>query len=476
MAQEVILPKQGQSVETCLILGWKKQVGDPVQEGETLVEVETDKAAFEIPAPASGTLLAIYHKAGEDVPVLSALALIGQPGEAAGERPAAPAAAAPAAAPAAAIPSAGPAPAPSAPAPAPSAAQAPSAGQVASADQAPRGRMSISPRARRLAHAAGLSQTELAGALPQGRGSGPGGRVLESDVRRLMESRPARPAAVAAAASAAGIGASGSAVGGAAVGPASRVPVGPAPAGAVPAGTAAYPGPVSELPLKGIRKIIAERMLVSTSGSAQYTLHAWANAEMLTAYRKRLKDSPEELGLRSITIGDLVNFAAVRVMGRHPEANSHLVDGKILQFQQVHLGFAVDTPRGLMVPVIRNAGLLSLKQLSAEAARLRQACLDGRAAPEELAGGTFTVTNLGSLGVEHFTPVLNPPQTAILGVGAIALRPVEARGDEQGPVVFKRHIALSLTANHQVLDGAPAARILSELCTAVENIGLMLAG
>ncbi len=198
---------------------------------------------------------------------------------------------------------------------------------------------------------------------------------------------------------------------------------------------------------------------------------------MLTAYRNRLKDSPEELGLRSITIGDLVNFAAVRVMGRHPEANSHLVDGKILQFQQVHLGFAVDTPRGLMVPVIRNAGLLSLKQLSAEAARLRQACLDGRATVEELSGGTFTVTNLGSLGVEHFTPVLNPPQTAILGVGAIALRPIEAQEDrENRPVTFKRHIALSLTANHQALDGAPAARILSEICAAVENIGLILAG
>jgi pyruvate dehydrogenase E2 component (dihydrolipoamide acetyltransferase) len=154
-----------------------------------------------------------------------------------------------------------------------------------------------------------------------------------------------------------------------------------------------------------------------------------------------------------------------------------LIDGRILQFQQVHLGFAVDTPRGLMVPVIRNAGLLSLKQLSAEASRLRQACLDGRATVEELAGGTFTVTNLGSLGVEHFTPVLNPPQTAILGVGAIALRPVEAQEDmESRPVVFKRHIALSLTANHQVLDGAPAARILSELCTAIENIGLTLAG
>jgi len=442
MAAEVILPKQGQSVETCLILSWKKKVGEPVQEGETLVEVETDKAAFEIPATASGTLLAIYHQAGEDVPVLSPLALIGQAGEAVPEAPGRPAPEAPTAG--GGIP---PAAVSSAPEPEPRS----------------EGRLPISPRARRLAQAAGLSPADLAGALPQGRGSGPGGRILESDVRRLMESRPARPAVAAPSRPAPAR-------------PAAAVAAAVAGAPAAPR-AAEFPGPVSEIPVKGVRKIIAERMLASITGSAQYTLHAWADAEMLVSYRNRLKESPEELGLTSITIGDLVNFAAVRVLARHPEANCHFLDGKILQFQRVHLAFAVDTPRGLLVPVIRNAGLLSLKQLSAEASRLRQACLDGRASPEELAGGTFTVTNLGSLGVEHFTPVLNPPQVAILGVGGIALRPVEAREDkEHCPVVFKRHLALSLTANHQALDGAPAARVLSEICAAVENIGLTLAG
>jgi pyruvate dehydrogenase E2 component (dihydrolipoamide acetyltransferase) len=435
MAYEVILPKQGQSVETCLILSWKKKVGEEVQEGEVLVEVETDKAAFEIPAPVSGTMLKILHREGEDVPVLSALALIGQAGEAVGE---------PAAAPAAPV-----AASPSAPeAPAALAAPRPTVSQAVAATSRPAGRPAISPRARRLAERSGVSAAEAAAVLPERKGSGPGGRILERDVRRALEARgAARPA--------------------------------PAAAGVTSAirGAAGFPGPTTEVPVKGVRKIIAERMLASMTGTAQYTLHAWAEAEMLSAYRSRLKDSPEELGLRSITIGDLVNLAVARLLARRPEANSHFVDGRILQFQRVHLAFAVDTPRGLLVPVIRNADLLSLKQLSGEAARLRQACLEARATPEELTGGTFTVTNLGSLGIDHFTPVLNPPQVAILGVGGIALRPVAAKeGAEQGPVAFRRHIALSLTANHQVLDGAPAARILAELCTAIENLGLTLAG
>jgi pyruvate dehydrogenase E2 component (dihydrolipoamide acetyltransferase) len=460
MAQEVILPKQGQSVETCLILSWKKKVGEQVREGEVLVEVETDKAAFEIPSPADGTLLKILHQEGEDVPVLSALAVIGKEGEVVGEMPAAPGAVAhtaPVEAPAAARPGMGPAPVPAA--------------SVRSSARVP-----ISPRARRLAERLGVNAAEAAAALPDRKGSGPGGRILEKDVRRIMEARAARPADVAGAAPA---GAAAGTVGGAAA-PAAASPrdtAGPAPAGAAVRGAADYPGPVTEVPVKGVRKIIAERMLASLTSTAQYTLHAYAEAEMLMAYRLRLKESPEELGLRSITIGDLVNFAAARLLARHPEANSHFVDGRILQFQRVHLGFAVDTPRGLLVPVIRNADSLSLKQLSAEAFRLRQACLDGRAAPEELTGGTFTVTNLGSLGIDHFTPVLNPPQAAILGVGAVALRPVQAQEEgEHCPVAFKRHIALSLTANHQVLDGAPAARFLAELCVSIENIGLTLAG
>jgi pyruvate dehydrogenase E2 component (dihydrolipoamide acetyltransferase) len=232
---------------------------------------------------------------------------------------------------------------------------------------------------------------------------------------------------------------------------------------------------VSEIPVKGVRKLIAERMLASLAGSAQYTLHAWADARELASFRQRLKTSEEPLGLRGISIGDLVNFAAVRTLAAHPQANAHFTEGRLLQFQKVHLGFAVDTPRGLVVPVIRNADSLSLKRLAAEAARLAQACQDGSVSPELLSGGTFTVSNLGALGIEQFTPVLNPPQVAILGVGGISLRPVADPG-APGGAAFLPHLALSLTANHQVLDGAPAARFLAELARNIENIGLLLAG
>ncbi len=453
MAHEVILPKQGQSVETCQILGWKKKIGEQVQEGEALVEVETDKATFEIPAPASGTLLAVYHEQGEDVPVLAPLALIGQPGEVASPQSSAVPSGPPASLPAATAMTVG-----GQEAKKPAAAGRPVHSRTGS-------RVAISPRARLLAERSGLNAAETASALPQGRGSGPGGRILERDVRLALQARgPKAPASPGLA-------------------PTSR------PGFAVTGTAGDFPGPVTEIPVKGVRKIIAERMLASLAGSAQYTLHAWANAEVLTAYRRRLKESDESLGLRGISIGDLVNYAAARTLAAHPEANAHFLEGRIVQFARVHLGFAVDTPRGLLVPVIRNADSLSLKRLAAEAARLTQACLEGTAGPEALSGGTFTVSNLGAFGVEQFTPVLNPPQVAILGVGGIQLRPVAAPakpGDagpasrgftpEAGEVAFRPHIALSLTANHQVLDGAPAARLLAELARNIENIGLLLAG
>ncbi len=435
MAHEVILPKQGQSVETCLILGWKKKVGEQVQEGEALVEVETDKASFEIPAPVSGTLLAVYHEQGEDVPVLAPLALIGEAGEAVGAVPVPPT---PSSGPAAAAQPAASATVPASRALAP--AQVPRAGS----------RTAISPRARRLAERSGLSAAEAVGLLPQGRGSGPGGRILERDVHQGLKARRAEPAA-------------------------RRDTPTAAPRAASMALTAEFPGPVTEVPVKGVRKIIAERMLASLAGSAQYTLQAWANAEVLTAYRQRLKASDESLGLRGITIGDMVNYVAARTLAGHPEANAHFAEGRILQFARVHLGFAVDTPRGLLVPVIRNADSLSLKRLAAEGARLAQACQEGTVSPEALSGGTFTVSNLGALGIEFFTPVLNPPQVAILGVGGIQLRPVQDPA-AAGGVAFRPHLALSLTANHQVLDGAPAARFLAELARNIENIGLLLAG
>jgi pyruvate dehydrogenase E2 component (dihydrolipoamide acetyltransferase) len=230
-------------------------------------------------------------------------------------------------------------------------------------------------------------------------------------------------------------------------------------------------GEFETIPLAGVRKLIAERMLASLQTTAQLTLSRSADARQLQAYRRRLKESPESLGLRGITINDLVLFAVARTLPQFLALNATLEGQTIRQYRRVQLGMAVDTPRGLMVPVVRDADTRSLRSISQEAARLAQACVAGKVAPDELSGGTFTVSNLGSLGIESFTPVLNVPQVAILGVGAIQLRPVEQAGE----VAFIPHLSLSLTINHQVVDGAPAARFLQALAENIANLDVVVA-
>jgi pyruvate dehydrogenase E2 component (dihydrolipoamide acetyltransferase) len=228
---------------------------------------------------------------------------------------------------------------------------------------------------------------------------------------------------------------------------------------------------VQTIPLKGVRKVIAERMLSSLQTTAQLTLNASADARAVLAYRQRLKNSPEALDLRQVTIDDLILFAVSRALPEYPELNALFTEDTISQYKNVHLGFAVDTPRGLMAPVIWNANALSLKGISQETKRLSSACREGNVSPDELNGGTFTVTNLGSLGIESFTPILNPPQVGILGVGNVNLKPIEIEGN----VKFIPHIGLSLTINHQVVDGAPAARFLQVLSQRLAEIDLLLA-
>jgi pyruvate dehydrogenase E2 component (dihydrolipoamide acetyltransferase) len=188
--------------------------------------------------------------------------------------------------------------------------------------------------------------------------------------------------------------------------------------------------------------------------------------------RARMKAADETLGLAKITVNDLILYAVSRVLPLFPFMNAHKTGETLRIFERVHLGVAVDTPRGLLVPVIHNANLLSLKHISAEAKRLAKAAQDGTAKPDELSGSTFTVTNLGSLGVTSFTPVLNAPEVAILGVASIEPKPVETA---DGGYTFEPHIGFSLTINHQVVDGAPAARFLKTLCEAVRDVDLWLA-
>ncbi len=456
MATTVVMPKQGQSVESCIIVEWKKQVGDAVAEGDVLCDVETDKATLEVASTATGVVLAYLAAAGDEVPVLAPICIVGKPGEAV-EPQGAPEAAQPVA-------------------PIQPITQSTNQPVTQSTNQPiTQSTSPVSPRARHLAEHKGIDTVALAG-------TGPHGRIIERDVQAALAQQP-RLTPVAKAMVADG----GFAVPQQGSGPGGRVtsrdlvqqgaeaaqsapqspnqPITQSPNQPVPEDE------VTRIPVKGIRKVIAERMLQSLQTTAQLTMTASADARALMAYRKRLKESPEALGLRGITINDLVLFATSRALVQHPDINAHFTDMMMLQFKRVHLGFAVDTARGLMVPVIRDAQMLSLRSLATEAKRLAAAAVDGKSAPDDLTGGTFTVTNLGGFGIESFTPVLNPPQVAILGVNNIQLKAIEGKaGVEHVP-----HLGLSITINHQVVDGAPGARFLQTLAALIANFDLLLA-
>ena len=465
MPTQVVMPKLGNSVESSIIVAWKKQIGDTVRAGETLLEVETDKATVDVEAPASGTLLAIFHQAGDDVPVMTPIAAIGAAGEA--------------------VQTGSQFTVHSSQLSDASSHSAPHASDDESSTVNGEPRTvnrellaKISPRARKLAANRGAA---LVGII----GTGPGGRVIERDVLAALARQP-KLTPVAGRMVAQGDftlpdAAAGKRITTRDLIPAKGVPGTdyqdlspenvPIPNSALSTQHSVLPTDVAIFPLKGIRKTIAARMLSSLQSSAQLTMNAFADARALRAYRERLKHSDDALGLRRVTINDLVMYAVVRTLAAFPALNAHLKDDAIHQFSAVNLGFAVDTPRGLIVPVIHNAAALSLRLLSSEAARLATACSDGTIKPDELDGGTFTVSNLGGLGIETFTPVLNTPQVAILGVGNIALKPVEV-GDT---VQFIPHIGLSLTIDHRAIDGAPGARFLQALAKNIGNIDVLVA-
>jgi pyruvate dehydrogenase E2 component (dihydrolipoamide acetyltransferase) len=468
------MPRQGNTVESCVLVGWRVAEGARVRAQDVLCEVETDKAVFEVAAGADGLVLKLLAAVGDDVPVLAPIAVIGEAGEnwaaAVGGAPSAAASTAPLAA------TAEPAPTPSTPT---------SAASTANAGRAAIGvSHGVSPRARALAGRETLDATLLSG-------SGPGGRVIERDVRAALDGHPPLSASARAAVAATGTGATRVAIPALGSGPGATVLVGdlgragpvpaqspaaqavPAAASTIPAAVGAgFPGPFSETPIRSIRKVIAERMRESLATTAQYTLHAAAPATRLLELRARLKAAPEGLGLSAVTVGDVVLYVTARVLMEHPLANSRKEGEVVRTFERVHLGLAVDTPRGLMVPVIRNADLLSLGEISAEAKRIANACIAGSISPDELSGSTFTVSNLGALGVEYFTPVINAPEVCVLGVGSILPKPMTAA---DGTIAFAPAIGLSLTSDHQVVDGAPAARLLRDLCAAISVADLWLA-
>ena len=521
MAEGVLMPKAGITVESCVIGEWKKNVGDQVAVGDILFTYETDKAEFECESTAAGTLLAQFYAEGDEVPCLVNVCAVGNPGEdvealrnaaPAAEAPAAPAAAAAAAAaPAAAVKPDGPcaqavimpkegitvesciigewkknvgdavavgdvlftyetdkaefecpstaagtllakffedgdevpclvnvcavgnpgdayeflkpgaeAPAPAVEAPA---AEAPAA---AAAPAAPKAELTaISPRAMAKAVANNVNPALATG-------TGPKGRIIERDIDKLIAS-------------------------------------GAAAAYAAPA--AAEETAFEDVKFGPVRKATAKSMTKSLSTMAQLTQQYSFDASQIQAYRAMLK--PMDAPMGKISLNDMVMFAVAKTIKSCPDLNANMVEDNVIRhFSHVNLGFACDTPRGLLVPTIFHADEMSLLELSMEAKRLAAAARDGSLSPDEMTGATFTVTNIGSFGCEAFTPVVNPPQIGILGVCNIQTKIKSAK---DGMIETYPAMGLSLTFDHRALDGAPAARYMSELCKSLESFMTLMA-
>lgn len=403
MATAVIMPKQGQSVETCIITKWFRKKGEKVTAGDILFSYETDKAAFDLESPADGILLDTFYPEGAEVPVLSNVAVIGMEGEsteASGIQEANPETSSEknnvkeASASIVHI----------------------SAEAAATSDGT---RIRISPRAKKYAEKKGIDFTKL-------RGSGPNGRIICADVEGS----------------------------GAGTGPFAAVQ------------------DYTDQPVTNVRKIIAKAMHASLQNSAQLTHHMSADVRNILAVRQKIKSELASGKTRhDITLNDMVCWCVIRALEKFRVMNSHYLGDSVRTFSTVHLGLAVDTPRGLMVPALKNADRMDLVQLSAGLKSLAESCRKGNIDPELIKGtaASFTVSNLGNYGVEMFTPVINLPQSGILGVCTIINRPADLGNNTFG---FVPYIGLSLTYDHRAVDGGPATLFLKEIKEQVEKFSL----
>ena len=523
MAEGVLMPKEGITVESCIIGEWKKNVGDHVNVGDVLFTYETDKAEFECESTAAGTLIEKFYEDGDEVPCLVNVCAIGNPGEdtsalknapAATAAPAAAAAEAPkAAAPAAAAAPAGPCaqavimpkegitvesciigewkknvgdavnvgdilftyetdkaefecestaagtllakfyedgdevpclanvcaigkegdayeflkPGAEVPAPAAAPAAEEAAPAAAEAPAAAAELKAISPRAMAKAVANNVNPSLATG-------TGPNGRIIERDIDKLIAS-------------------------------------GAAAAYAAPTAAAPAAAEFEDVKWSPVRKATAKSMTKSLSTMAQLTQQYSFDATQLQAYRAMLKPLDPPMG--KVSLNDMVMFAVAKTIKSCPDLNANVLEENVVRhFNTVNLGFACDTPRGLIVPTIFNADQMTLLELSMEAKRLAAEAREGKLSPDYMSGATFTISNIGSFGCEAFTPVINPPQTGILGVCNIQTKIKSAK---DGVIETYPAMGLSLTFDHRVIDGAPAARYMSELCKSLENFMTLLA-
>lgn len=447
MAIPVIMPRQGQSVESCIITKWHKQKGDKVEIGDHLFTYETDKATFDEDAKDKGTLLATFFEEGDDVECLLNVCVIGNEGESTEAfNPKNKGAAAETAATETAKK------------------EEPSEAKVVNEvkTEAVSGDIKISPRARNLAE---RQHIDVRYATP----TGPNGRIIERDIRNVNISTTAAAAAEFALKD---TKVEGTGVGGriALADLAEKAKAEPAAVQTAQTVKVEEDKEFEEVKLPNIRKVIAKSMHASLSTMAQLTLNTSFDATNIMNLRSSLKANKDTMGLENITLNDIVLFATARTLPFHKDLNAHYYDDKMVYWKHVNLGVAVDTPRGLMVPTLFAAEKLSLNELSKQVKALIDSAQKGTINPDLIKGGTFTVTNLGSLGIESFTPVINPPQTGILGVNNIETKVKEVNGEYK----YYQAMSLSLTFDHRALDGAPAAKFLKDLVKNLENFTMLL--
>ncbi len=398
MATTVIMPKQGQSVETCIITKWFKQKGESVSVGDILFSYETDKAAFDLESSADGTLLDIFFGEGAEVPVLANVALIGKRGEETQSFN----------------------PDHSLAEPVKTKVEVKVEAKRENTLFSAKEKIRISPRAKRMAKDKGLNYSTL-------QGSGPNGRIIACDIEKVLSLNIIAEKTIQTN----GV-------------------------------------EFTEQPLSNVRKLIARAMHSSLQNAAQLTHHMSADVRYLLEARQKIKKNlSKDASQQDITLNDMVCWCVIRALVKFPEANSHFLEDRIKTFYKVHLGIAVDTPRGLMVPTVINASDMDLAVLSEELKSVSNACRKGNINPELIQSttATFTVSNLGNYGVEMFTPVINLPQAGILGVCSIINRPANIGDNIFG---FVPYIGLSLTYDHRAIDGGPATLFLKEIKEQIE--------
>ena len=444
MAIELRMLQMDQTMTKGKIGKWLVKEGDTVTEGQPLLEIETDKVVHEQESPTDGVIAQLIAEEGTNVPVNAVLAIIGAPGEDVARVE---------------IDATAEQPAPTQPEEAPA---------PATVD------IKASPAARQLAQ-------KLAIDLTQVQASGPGGRILESDVQRYIDLRGETPtedtrlkASPLARRLAKEHGLELRAIAGS--GPDGRIvrddvlqASAAAPSTPSVVETATPQESMEVIPMSGIREIIAERMSLSVQTNASVTLHTEVDATAFVELRGMLNDKLQAREV-SLTYTDLLVKVVANALREHPRLNATLTDEGIHLLEEINIGVAVALEDGLVVPVVQNADKERLSEISAQVRGFAERARSNQLTPSELQGGTFTITNLGNFGIDAFTPIINPPESAILGIGRILKKPV-VDNDE---IVVRSMLTLSLTFDHRVVDGAPAAQFLQTVAGYIQDPYLLL--